>query len=219
MTQFRKGGWLVFLATLALSATPAWAAEDKFTGGAEVGFNITTVGLGGANTAGIHASPKAGLIIGAFAKYTFTDVLALQPEFVYSQKHLKIYDGTNPNNFQANENLDVFEIPVLLRVNAIRPSASAPGLYLVMGPAFSYKLRAHETKRIENGKSQPDNNNNSDFNKAGYSIIGGAGITKGKWDVEGRYQAGIRSLLNNGPNDDSTAREHTFTMLLRWRFK
>jgi len=218
MMQFRKGGWLVCLATLALSATTAWAAEDKFTGGAEVGFNITTVGLGGNNTAGIHASPRAGLIIGAFAQYAFTDVISLQSEFVYSQKRLKIYDGANPNNFQANENLDVFEIPLLVRVNAIKPK-TAPGFYLVMGPGFGYRLRAHETKRIEGGKAQPDNNNNSEFNKASYSIIGGAGITKGKWDVEGRYQAGIRSLLNNGPNDDSTAHEHTFTMLLRWRFK
>ena len=212
----RRCGWmtgLVCLLTLAFSVRPAAAAD--MTGGVEVGANFTTVGLGGTEASGAHSDIRGGVLFGVFAQLPITDSVSIQPELVYSQKHFKI----SAPGFRANEDLEVMELPVLLRATVVKPDRN-PGFYVVMGPSFGYRVRARETKRIENGKPQPDGDNSAGFNTARWNVIGGAGITKGKWDVEGRYEAGLRNLIReNSGEGDLTVRERSFSVLFRWRFK
>jgi len=199
---------------LALAAGPA-AAADKMTGGIEVGANFTRLSIGGTDTSGVHSDIRGGVLLGLFAQFPLNDRVAIQPELMYSQKHSQV-SGTG---FSQHEDLEVIELPVLLRATVVVPDRN-PGFYIVLGPSLGYKVRARETKIVENGVSRPDRDNNAIFNTIRWNIIGGAGITKGKWDLEGRYEAGLRDLIReNSGEGDLHVRERSATVIFRWRFK
>lgn len=221
MYQFRKAGWLtglICLVVFGFSVKPALAA-DKVTGGIEVGVNINKPSL---DIPGLNADTtvKAGLLIGGFAQFSLSDVVAIQPEFVYSQKHTDVSASQSGGSFSAHEALDFFEIPVLLRLNA-RHAAGHAGFYAVVGPGFGFRVRAKESDSFNNGKaSTPDPNLGDELQRVDVSIIGGAGISKGKWDLEARYDAGLRNLnKDNKLGNGIDLKNRTTSIIFRWRFK
>jgi hypothetical protein len=224
MKQFRRSGWfagVICLLGFGLSLRPALAA-DPATGGLEVGVNLNKPSL---DITGTSASTnlKAGVLVGGFGIFPLGNKAAIQLEGAYSQKGFGV---TVPNadgkggTFKATETVDFVEIPILLRLNLHHP-AKGLGYYAIVGPAAGFRARTHESDASLNGAATPaDPNLKSELKRIDVSIIGGAGITKGKWDLEARYDAGLRDLnQDNKLGAGTDVKSRTTSIIFRWRFK
>lgn len=170
---------LVFscLLLLSLGTSLATADEEKSTGrpalrlGVEAGIDLAS--LNGPNVSYVYEN-RLGFVGGVFANISLGPNLAIQPEFLYSQKGGKI----NGNDYQLN----YFEVPVLLDVRLLGP------LGLLAGPSFNAVVSDNSLTNI----------NNMDT-----GLILGAQVVFGQFLVTGRYEIGVNDVnsdqkLHNG---------------------
>jgi len=224
MKQFLRCGWftgVICLLGFGLSVRPALAADPAAVG-VEVGVDLNKPSLDIPNVSG-GSTMKAGVLAGISVQQPLRGMAAIQWEFAYAQKNfgVDIKDtGSSGGSFKANETVDVFEIPILLRLNLHHP-AKGLGYYVIVGPAVSFRMRTHESDAFNNGvASTADPNLKSELKRIDASIIGGGGITKGKWDIEARYDAGLRDLnQDNKLGVGTTVKSRTTSINFRWRFK
>ena len=224
MKQFRRGGWfaaVICVLGFGFLVRPALAA-DPVSVGAQVGVNLNKPSLDIPGISG-GSTMKAGVLAGISVQQPLAGMAAIQWEFDYSQKvfGVDIKDtSANGGSFKAKESVDVFEIPILLRLNLHKPTKGL-GYYVIVGPAIGFRARTEESDAFNNGVSTPgDPNIKSKVKRIDASIIGGAGITKGKWDIEARYDAGLRDLnQDNKLGTGVDLKTRTTSINFRWRFK
>ena len=191
---------------------PAFAQS---TGGVEVGANINSAHITGSDAPNSTGS-KTGLLVGGFASLSVNQMISIQPEVAYAQKHFTFTGGATSGTAEA----DFIEIPVLVRIGVPKSTA---GAYVVVGPGFSITSRAKQTDFKLRGVAQPDQDIKDHVESSDVSVIGGVGAALGKLDVEGRYDGGLRNLNKdlNSPDPKSALdiKMRTFTILARFRFK
>jgi hypothetical protein len=199
----------VGLCVLALSVTSALAADGP-SGGVVAGANISSARLAGVDATGISAGNQAGLFVGAFALWPITHVLAIQPEVAYTQRRFSVKDTVG--TFSATEKWDWMEVPILARVSLWR--AGRRTVYVVGGPGFEFLLRAKEDAAGTTSDVKDD------VRRFDVSIVGGAGISMGKFGIEARYDAGLKDLnKDNNLGDDLTVKSRTLRVDLTWLFR
>jgi hypothetical protein len=192
-----------------MSAT-AVAAADGPTGGLVVGANISSAQLTGADAAGITSGKRAGLFLGAFALLPITDVVAIQPEAAYSQKHFTVQDAVS--SFTATEKWDWIEVPILARIRFWRGGDTSA--HVVAGPGFSVLARAQEEAAGTTSDIKDD------VRRVDVSIIAGAGVSMGNFGVEVRYDGGLRDLnKDNALGDALTVKSRTIRIDVTWMFR
>ena len=178
----------ILVAILAVAATPTFA---QVTGAVKVGVNFAKMSFEDTEDDEEGTSDmKTGLIVGAAVNVPVAPMFSFQPEFLYTQKGGKNGDLTdNDPDFDAEIKLDMFQIPLLLKVGAtegpFRP-------FVVAGPAFGFVTSA-KTKFEGEGFNEEDDIKD-DVEKVEVSGIIGGGIQFGRGIIEYRYDHGFRDL-------------------------
>jgi hypothetical protein len=197
------------LCVLTLSATGA-AAADGLTGGVVVGANISSARLAGADATGINSGTQAGLFVGVVALWPITPVVAIQPEVAYSQRHFSVTDTIG--SFRATEKWDWMEVPILARVSVWHSSRHR--VYVVGGPGFEFLVRAREEAAGTTSDVKDD------VKRVDVSLLAGAGVSRGQFGIEARYDAGLKDLnKDNNLGDDLTVKSRTFRVDVTWMFR
>jgi hypothetical protein len=197
------------LCVCAFLVTGVSAAEGP-TAGIVAGANISSGHLTGSDATGISSGKRAGLFIGGFALIPLIDVVAIQPEVAYSQKHFTVQDTIG--SFTATEKWDWIEVPILAHVRVWH--AGDHTAYVVGGPGFGFLARAKEEAAGTTGDVKDD------VNRVDVSIIAGAGVSMGKFGVEARYDAGLKDLnRDNNLGDNLTVKSRTIRVDVTWMFR
>jgi hypothetical protein len=170
--------------------------------GIKVGLNFATVGqyADGANPQSITTFNA-----GVFAKFTLLDLLALQPELLYTMKGFKdnylpegVPTGSTfpPENIIITWNISYFEIPVLLKLNIPSSSFGIIKPNIFAGPEISFKLSAKQKSKTVGQPSYEQDLTN--INSTDLGIIFGVGadinLPIATIMIDVRYDLGMRSV-------------------------
>jgi hypothetical protein len=175
---------IIGLNTQSIAQVPG--APVGLSKGIKGGFNF-------ANFRGDDAdgsSSRKALVVGGFVKINLLNILAIQPEVLYSGKGAE----SEINSVKTTTKITYLEIPVLVRINAINAGVLHAGL--IGGPSFAFTLsaKANDTDIKDSIKS----------NDMGAVIGIGADIGAGVISLIGdvRYTMGLNSIDDSGMDLD-----------------
>lgn len=171
------------LATFTLTSA---SAADLTAKGLELGLNMANFHGTDAQPAGVTNSSRAGVSVGAFSVWGFTDKLSLQSEALYIQKGVtRQISGTN-----TPVTLSYLEIPMTMQYSF---PVSGLKLNLFGGPYMGVLLSADS-----NGTDIKSTTKTLD-----YGMQFGVGtIIKKKYLFDARYSMGLASIDNSGSSAD-----------------
>jgi len=202
---------MTILFILALLVTISTAHAQGITGGLKAGMNIAN--FHGDVVGGLFES-KMGFCAGGFITFKVANIVAIQPEVLYTQKGSKweaeFIWGT------WNINLNYLEIPVLLKV--IMPIQGMIKPHLFVGPYFAFNLTA-KGKIEDNGQSDEDDIDefvkDTDFG----AVFGGGidfGLPAGKIVFDARYSLGLTAIYEEVFGFD--VKNNVFSFMLGYAF-
>lgn len=125
------------------------------TGGAKVGLNMAkpygedVEGMGG----GADLYYKMGLCTGGFITLSITEMFALQPEILYTQKGIIWEWEENDTTIKWIQNLDYLEIPLLAKLLFPTRGMIKPNLFV--GPFIGFNIGAKLKAEID-GSTSPE---------------------------------------------------------------
>jgi opacity protein-like surface antigen len=212
---------VAFLITTILSVTVIAGAAGVGIG-LKGGLNISNLTgsdlLQGSNIASETKNSRLGIIIGAFVAFNISDMLAIQPEFLYTQKGGK-YEGTLAQQagsaFTSEIKLDYLEIPILLKASLL-PNAAVIQPNLYFGPVFALKLKAETETVGADGQIFTDNNvpEGDNVKSNDYGLVFGGGLdfnfSGPEIGIEARYTLGFTDWTTYQPVD---MKNGTFSIL------
>lgn len=151
-------------------------AQTGVSYGIKGGFNGATF----SGTDSKSSEYKAGFAAGVFGNFGFSDLIAIRPELLYSQKGASIdnFQGSSgTTNATFKSTLSYLDVPVLLRVTA---GDEGKGPFFELGPQGSFLLRNRDFTQTGSTKST-ENTNTDDLNRVviGYAAGIGYQITSG----------------------------------------
>lgn len=129
--------------------------------------------------------PRMGFVAGGFLVFRVSDLLTIQPEFLYTTKGATYEE----DGYEYTWSYNYLEIPALLKLNLLAYSDNSP--YLIVGPAIAVLLSAE-------GKVESDMYNDSaeieDVAATEFSAVVGAGFEFNKFILEGRFNFGLSTI-------------------------
>jgi len=169
--------------------------------GVKTGLNIASL-----NFSGNSFDSKLGFTGGAFFKYQFSEMFALQSEIYYTMKGATdkfefLVDTTyNTNTVDLTISYNYLEVPVLVKLmipihdSYIKPTISA-------GPFIGLNLTS-KVKRITKGESEESDVNNVIPVEFGLQFGGGIGFMFGRNELglDFRYIFSLISIIEDGPD-------------------
>jgi hypothetical protein len=184
------------LLAFALSASPASA--QGVGAGIKGGLLFSNLHFGEGQD---FLKNKTGFIGGLFIGGNRGGVLGVEGDIFYARKGAKV-EGTD-----AEYDIDVLEIPVLLRINAGSGSLNGARLYGLAGPAIDFRL-----------KSEFDGIDIVDFTK-GYDVnlVFGAGVEITRFLAEVRYNHGLTNISKDF-SESSDIKTRSWALLVGLRF-
>lgn len=164
----------IFLLIVGVASFTAMQAQTKY--GLKAGVNL-------ANFSGDveDNKMKIGLNVGAFAKFSLTEAISLQPEVVFSAQGAK-YDGEEG---EGKLNLNYLNIPVLFQYN------TTSGFYGETGPQIGFLMSAKDKPEEGDDVDVKDGFKSTDFSWA----IGAGFLTKSGFGVNARFNLGLGNIL------------------------
>ena len=125
------------------------------TGGVKVGLNMAKPYGADVDCMGGGADLcfKMGLCAGGFITLSITEVFALQPEILYTQKGIIWEWEENDTTIKWIQNLDYLEIPLLVKLSFPTPGIVKPHLFL--GPFIGFNIGAKLKAEID-GSTSPE---------------------------------------------------------------
>lgn len=166
--------------------------------GIKAGMNLADLGGDAENT-----NMKSGLVIGAFANFSL-GVINIQPELLYSMKGAKQEIPSTGEEY--DEELNYFEVPILVKYNLPLPGKLTPSLYA--GPCISFLMSAEY-----NGEDIKDNIKSTD-----YSLIVGAGVNMDLdayvLTFDARYNLGLADINDVDDGGDEGKLKNSAIMLM-----
>lgn len=193
---------LIFLlAAVAFTIVNASAQQDdthqNFQLGLKLGGNYSNV----YNTQGENfvANAKVGLVAGAFARIPITELIGIQPEFLFSQKGFRA-TGTilgSPYSFTRTSNY--LDIPIFITLKPIS------FISILAGPQYSYLLKQKDVF-VNQSTSIPQETliANDNIRKNMVCFIGGADLNFNHYVLSARI--GWDLFKNNGDGTSITPR-------------
>jgi hypothetical protein len=199
------------LAVLVIGCAVLVFSPSSLSGQKSLGFQggLSLATLGGSDLDDTDIGYRKGFGLGAFLELPVSDMLSLQPEFLYLQKG----GSDTEDGVDVTIAVNYVEIPVLLRINVPVEGTVAP--YFLVGPAIGFKAGCELTGE-EGGVGV-----NLDCDEAGIEIksmdlgaIIGGGLAfaagPGNVHVGARYNYGLTSLDDSGDSDDIKSRAFSF---------
>lgn len=196
MLSFKKIS-LLSCAILLLMGTWEAKAQSNNPGpkfGIKGGLNLSQFYVNQPNAE--DENMKTGVHFGVFGKVPIADMLALQPEVLYSNVGSKItYGGSDLESLLGIEpgevrfNLNYVQVPVALAVN-VGP------LNIHAGPYLSYLVSANikDLNTSDLSSSNIAQLETDDFNRLDYGLVGGIGFDVQNVTIGVRYNYGLREV-------------------------
>ena len=180
----------VLLAAFTIATS---ANAQSFRLGLKAGANFANVN--GDGTKGANTSTLVGFNGGAFIGLGLSDNLFIQPELVYSGQGFKESVNSGGTTFTATQNLNYFNIPVLVKYQL------PVGVYFQTGPQIGFLMSA--TAKAD-GSSSTDK---QEFKSTDFSWAVGAGfqIPSTQLGIDLRYNIGLSNIANNSSSSGSSA--------------
>jgi hypothetical protein len=152
------------MTTLVLSLmTASLIAQPTVRFGLKGGLNIATIVK--TNDDNFQSDPLLGFNGGALLQIPFGNIVAIQPELLYSQKGYKSTGSNLGQNYDYRRHTNFIDVPLLLRLNA------SENFGFVIGPQFSFLTSTRTVvKSGDISMEQTVNNDNSNLKK---NILGG----------------------------------------------
>ncbi len=183
-------------AIAALAAAPLALGAQDVTIGVKGGVNVADLSIDEDGTS-LETDTKSGIVGGVWAQFGISDIFAIRPEALYSQKGTKAQD----DGLQFEAELDYFEIPVLLVARV--PTGGNVRPYALAGPVLSFEasceieiegLGGEVSEECETfDPEDPVLTKSTDF---GVAFGAGLEIETGKlvWLADGRYTLGLSDI-------------------------
>lgn len=182
MRAFKTISGVLTLLALLISTSPI-KAQSPIKAGITGGLNIANMN----DTDADDLENRFGFRGGVFAKFKIPATpMAIQPELVYTQKGFDVDNGT--------AKLDYIEIPVLAKFGFITPGPVNPEVFF--GPYMAFNM---------NAEAAGDNitiNVEDAVNKTEFGVTVGAGVDIGRFNVGGRYSAGLTNVFDDDSGTD-----------------
>ena len=197
----------ILVALSAFTAAPTFA---QVTGAVKIGANWSKIKFeeDGLND---DSDMKTGLVVGAAVNVPIAPMFSFQPEFLYSQKGGKNGALTDDDpDFEARIKLDMFQIPLLLKVGATEGSFRP---FFVAGPAFGFVTSAKA--KFEGDGFSEEEDIKDDVETVEVSGVFGVGVQFGRGTIEYRYDHGFRDM---DKDSDATAKTRTHSILFGFSF-
>ena len=201
---------MTIIFTLGLLVSISTVYAQGITGGLKAGMNIAN--LHGDDVEGFGYESKMGFCAGGFITFKVANIVAIQPEVLYTQKGTKWEEVFMGGTW--NINLNYLEIPVLFKV--IMPIQGMIKPHLFVGPYFAYNLTA-KWKIVYNGQSEEidvdEEIKDGDFG----AVFGGGidfGLPAGKIVFDARYSLGLTTIDEEG----SDVKNNVFSFMLGYAF-
>jgi hypothetical protein len=155
------------------------------------------VGLNMANLSGDDViegtDSKMGFCLGGFVTYSLNEMIALQPEVLYTMKGAKWEEEVFGETLEVTWTLDYLEIPILAKVVIPTQGTVKPNLFV--GPALGINLRGKAKAEIAGESEEGDI---EDMKSTDFGLVFGAGIDFGlphsAITVDGRYVMGLSTI-------------------------
>jgi len=179
--------------SVAAQSAPAALGPRRF--GIAGGANSSTIAGGDIGEPSRRTSPIAGLLLVA----PVSDMIAIEPEVLFTSKGANFKEPSGDGSLK----ISYVEIPLLLRVEAIRPGGMRP--FVFAGPALAIKASCDLTS-VEGGVDTSIScdelfSGASNFKSVDYSVLVGAGLAfdlGGKmFSVGARYDHSLGEVLEN----------------------
>jgi hypothetical protein len=171
LKRLKQVAHLIFIALFIALLVPPQIHAQRISGiGIKGGLNIANI---------LFPEPaekwnvKTGLIAGGFITFTINELLAIQPEFLISEKGAiwrGLFEGKDT---EVTVNITYLDIPVLWKfyLPSLSKSPVRPNLY--WGPCWSIKLIG--TRSIKSGEVIQEDDI-QDLNDKDFSLLFGGGI-------------------------------------------
>jgi hypothetical protein len=202
------------LLAAALVVCLAVPASGQISFGVKAGANFAS--LGGDDVPSDWGS-RTGLVVGGLMTYSFTDMLALRPEVLYSQKGASFTESGVDVDFKA----DYLEVPVLLLVN-VPMGANELRPTLHVGPSFGFEVGC-KISGSDGGTSVDVDCDDMGLDERrkldlGLGLGGGLDIAFGAGTlmIEGRYTLGLQTLDTS--SDPGDIKNRAFSITFGYRF-
>ena len=187
----------IILSLCLLAGVTGVSNAQQVRFGVKAGINLS-------NVTGFDVDNKknlVGLAAGVMADFSFSDLISLHPEVLFSQKGVKYDSGSN----SAQIRLNYIDVPVLLRVKA-------DGLFFEAGPQLGF-LGGQKTEVNGNTVSTTING----LRKVDVGYIAGVGyqLPQGL-ELGVRYNGGISDV--NDPSISTKSRNSVFQFQVGYLF-
>jgi hypothetical protein len=173
---------------------PSLSLAKGITAGFKIGVNYADVF--GDDVAAMEAllgadfKSKMGLCAGGFIQFNLSNVLVIQPEFLYTMKGARMKEEILGETVKVAFNLSYLEVPVLVKLMIQTPGGVKPSLFV--GPSISFKLSAKLKTEALGDTTEEDLSD--DMENTGFGFIIGGGLDFGKLSFDLRYNLGLTSI-------------------------
>jgi hypothetical protein len=148
-----------------------------------------------------------GLVAGLFATVPLNDIVAFQPEALFSMQGTKFSDAGE----SAKIKIDYFQVPLLGKFKLGKGSPVA----VLVGPTLGFRTRARiEVPGAPNDFSDDFENEIKRFD---LGLVTGVGIDVGRLVLDGRYTWGLTNIAKDS-SDPGTAKNRVLSASVGVRF-
>lgn len=181
----------IIASMMALMALPAFSQESNVTRfGVKGGVNFSNFRIDDVEDNNL----KAGINLGLFMKLPISDVVAIQPELLYSSKGSKLkYDNIIQGKGEYRFNMNYLELPVMgvFHIGDV--------FNVQVGPYISYLTSANIKNMDEDLTIQGVTDLKEDnFNRLDYGVAAGVGLDFNGFVVGARYNYGLKEVGKSG---------------------
>jgi outer membrane protein OmpA-like peptidoglycan-associated protein len=175
---------LVALCIVGIATNAQNVEKPKTTFGFKAGANFSNFRLKNPkNPVGLESKSRTGVVGGFFIDIPFSRLLSIEPNFLYSQMGSKLKGVSNSTSGEADQKLNYFSMPLLLKFNL------SPHFSFLVGPQFDFltsvKLTTDNTSISNDGK----------FVKNDIAATAGIQFWMGRYlGIDARYIYGTKNI-------------------------
>jgi hypothetical protein len=205
----------VVLFALALTWLPAPAGAQSVEAAVKGGVSIASIPQYSEalrEDGATDIDKRYGAVVGGHVALPFSDLFAVQPEFLYAQRGI---EGRVPlgRNQRFKLKLDYLDLPVLVRLGA-----QTGGFQFLAGPSFNFNTSA---RLIFEGAAADEEDVKDDVKTFELGVVVGAGYYGSFFLLEGRYQEGLTDIADFGDGfatGDDSYRNRSVVVMAGVRF-
>ena len=196
---------VVALATTIVGAGTASAQEVGY--GARAGISLADLAVD--PDTGADSTFKLGLVAGGFVSWPLGDNLSIEPEVLFTQKGQKV----DALGVSGKVTINYLEVPISAKYAFGQPGGRR--FFVLGGPSIGFKLSAEASATF--GGEEFDDDIDEAIETVDFGVTAGAGMSFGRFSVDGRYTLGL-SNLNVNQDLDGTAKNRVISILAGVRF-